>query len=75
MLASKDSNSFVIEITDDSEVVEIDGVGSLEELRETVQGTARRSQVMHLFKRISKDILPQQDETARATKYDSHRRK
>ncbi|MEN1987688.1 hypothetical protein [Paenibacillus hubeiensis] len=41
MQASKDDSNFVIEIVDDSEIVEIEGVGSAEELRTTVQDAVR----------------------------------
>ncbi|MOA67119.1 hypothetical protein D3C78_1941490 [compost metagenome] len=43
MQASKDSNSFVIEITDSSEDVEIEDAGSTEELREAVQDAVRET--------------------------------
>ncbi|MBN3524084.1 hypothetical protein [Paenibacillus apiarius] len=43
MQASKDSSNFVIEIVEDSEVIEVDGVGSTEELRAVVQGAVRET--------------------------------
>ncbi|MOA07342.1 hypothetical protein D3C78_1270310 [compost metagenome] len=43
MQASKDSNSFVIEITDNNEDVEIEDAGSTEELREAVQDAVRET--------------------------------
>lgn len=43
MQASKDSNSFVIEITDNSEDVEIEDAGSTEELREALQDEVRET--------------------------------
>ncbi|WP_435924014.1 hypothetical protein [Paenibacillus sp. DYY-L-2] len=43
MQASKDNSNFVIEIVDDSEVIEVNGVGSTEELRAAVQDTVRET--------------------------------
>ncbi|MEY8747022.1 hypothetical protein [Paenibacillus tundrae] len=43
MRASKSSGSFVIEIVDDHETVEVQGVGSTEELRVALQETVRET--------------------------------
>lgn len=43
MQANKSSDSFVIEIVDDSEVVEVEEVGSTEELRVVVQEAVRET--------------------------------
>ncbi|WP_025682331.1 hypothetical protein [Paenibacillus maysiensis] len=43
MQANKSSGSFVIEIVDDSEVIEVDDIGSTEELRVTVQDAIRET--------------------------------
>jgi len=43
MQANKSSDSFVIEIVDDSEVIEVDDIGSTVELRVTVQDAVRET--------------------------------
>lgn len=43
MQANKSSDSFVIEIVDDSEVIEVDDIGSTVELRVTVQEAVRET--------------------------------
>ncbi|MBN3522638.1 hypothetical protein [Paenibacillus apiarius] len=43
MQANKSSDSFVIEIVDDSEIIEVDDIGSTEELRVTVQEAVRET--------------------------------
>ncbi|GEB34146.1 MULTISPECIES: hypothetical protein [Brevibacillus] len=43
MQASKDNSNFVIEIVDDSEVIEVNGVGTTDELRAAVQDAVRET--------------------------------